>query len=37
MLVTLVEPLMSLMMGGMVLLIVLAILLPIIDINQLVR
>ena len=37
MLVTLVEPLMILMMGGMVLLIVLAILLPIIDINQLVR
>jgi general secretion pathway protein F len=36
-LVTLVEPLMILMMGGMVLLIVLAILLPIIDINQLVR
>ena len=36
-LVTLVEPLMILLMGAMVLLIVLAILLPIIDINQLVR
>jgi general secretion pathway protein F len=35
--VTLVEPLMILLMGAMVLLIVLAILLPIIDINQLVR
>jgi general secretion pathway protein F len=35
--VTLIEPLMILLMGGMVLLIVLAILLPIIEINQLVR
>jgi len=36
-LLTLLEPLMILTMGGFVLLIVLAILLPIIEINQLVR
>jgi general secretion pathway protein F len=34
---TLLEPVMVLLLGGMVLLIVLAILLPIIQINQLVR
>ena len=34
---TLLEPVMILLMGGVVLLIVLAILLPIIEINQLVR
>ena len=36
-LLTLVEPVMIVLMGGIVLLIVLAILLPIIEINQLVR
>ncbi len=37
MFLTLLEPVMILVMGGVVLLIVLAILLPIIEINQLVR